>query len=225
MDEEARLALAKPAMDVCLFTGDARPHIRFWRDEMGLAQLERVPIREGLTQYRFDCGTSVIKVNERLGAQAGPISGFREICIARRDVGGERRFLDPDGNRVSLVGPGAVSEGQIGIRMHVRDRDATHHFFTEVLRLSGPHGSGEIAVGGSRLFLTADSSVEFDPPVNQPGWRYVTLRVFDARKVYAKVIGRGARSGSPPQNLGETVCYALVRDPDGNWVELVQRND
>jgi lactoylglutathione lyase len=34
---------------------------------------------------------------------------------------------------------------------------------------------------------------------------------------------RGATEGGAPVTLGTTARYSLVRDPDGNWLEISQR--
>ena len=78
-------------------------------------------------------------------------------------------------------------------------------------------------MGNSRLLLTEDPDAALDPPVDGLGWRYITMQIFEANAVYHAVLARGGRVGRPPKTLGTVARYALVRDPDGNWIELSQR--
>jgi lactoylglutathione lyase len=56
-----------------------------------------------------------------------------------------------------------------------------------------------------------------------PGYRYLTIQVYDVRAVHADVVARGGREGRPPVRLGEVAFISFVRDPDGNWLEISQR--
>jgi lactoylglutathione lyase len=56
-----------------------------------------------------------------------------------------------------------------------------------------------------------------------PGYRYMTVQIFDCLAEYAGILARGGTSGGEPRLLGETVRYAFVCDPDGNHIEISQR--
>jgi lactoylglutathione lyase len=154
-----------------------------------------------------------------------PVAGFRELIIARPGLTGPSTLIDPEGNRVVLVPPGVFGIHQIGVRMSVRNLAATRYFFAFVLGLpvADDVEGCRISVGASRLLLTEDPHAELDPPVDGLGWRYITLQIFDTNAVYEAVLERGGRAGRPPKTLGAVARYALVRDPDGNWIELSQR--
>ena len=56
-----------------------------------------------------------------------------------------------------------------------------------------------------------------------PGWRYLTVQIRDCRRAHAGVLARGGTEAAPPRELGDTVRFSMVQDPDGNWIELSQR--
>jgi lactoylglutathione lyase len=43
----------------------------------------------------------------------------------------------------------------------------------------------------------------------------------DAEHAYA--LAHGAGEGRAPVTLGQTARISMIRDPDGNWIELSQR--
>jgi lactoylglutathione lyase len=55
------------------------------------------------------------------------------------------------------------------------------------------------------------------------GWRYITFQVFEVDKEHAAALERGAREAVAPITLGTTARISMIRDPDGNWIELSQR--
>ena len=55
------------------------------------------------------------------------------------------------------------------------------------------------------------------------GWRYITFQVFEVDQEHANVIAHGGREALAPETLGSVARVSMVRDPDGNWIELSQR--
>jgi predicted enzyme related to lactoylglutathione lyase len=221
-----QLRLAKSALDVCLVTNRVDSVLEFWHDSVGLSCEEVLPIREGLVQHRHSVSGSIIKINHQsMTLPREPIAGFRELIIARPGVMKPKTLIDPEGNRVALVPPGTFGIDQIGVRMSVRNLAATKDFFTFALGLpvSDDAEGWRVSVGDSRLLLMEDAGASLDPPVDGLGWRYITLQIFDTNAVYQTVLDRGGREGRAPKTLGNVARYALVRDPDGNWIELSQR--
>jgi len=220
------LRLAKSALDVCLVTNRPDSVLEFWRESVGLVREEVLPIREGLIQHRHSVAGSVIKINHQSKIlPREPVAGYRELIIARPNLTEPSALIDPEGNRVVLVPLGTFGIHQIGMRMRVRNLQATKYFFEFVLGLpvSDDVNGCRVSVGDSRLFVTEDPGAALDPPVEGLGWRYITLQIFDTNAVYDAVLDRGGRVGRPPKTLGTVARYALVRDPDGNWIELSQR--
>ena len=136
-------------------------------------------------------------------------------------------MADPEGNRVSLVPSGTYGIERIGIRLGVRDVAAHRRFYTEALGLP----SGEPAANGALTFLAGDTVLIVEPAADAPhdaafegkGWRYITFQVFEVDREHAHVLAHGGREARAPVTLGTTARISMVRDPDGNWIELSQR--
>jgi lactoylglutathione lyase len=226
MQLDHQIRLAKPAFDICLVTNRIEAALEFWWNAVGLSRDEVLPIREGLTQHRHTVAGSVIKLNHQLAPlSADRPAGYRELIIARQGIAMPLALTDPEGNRVVIVPPGVFGVYQIGVRMRVRNLAATRRFFdfTMGLPTAADAEGARVIVGESLLLLTEDPTATLDPPVDGLGWRYMSLQIFDVTAVYDRAIQRGARIGRPPKTLGTVARYALVRDPDGNWIELSQR--
>ena len=220
------LRLARPSIDVSLFTNHAEPLLKFWQDRVGAVLEETLQIREGQVQYRHRIAGSYVKISHVTAPlPAVPPSGLRELVIAREDANSNIALTDPDGNLVSLVAPGVLGVRQLGLWINVRNLVASRHFYGEVIGLpvrdmeTGP----VVEVGESRLLLREDPTVVPDSPVHAPGWRFFSLQVYDVRGLHARIVARGGRDGIAPKRLGDVARYAFVRDPDGNWIELSQR--
>ncbi|HEY5477070.1 MAG TPA: VOC family protein [Tepidiformaceae bacterium] len=111
---------------------------------------------------------------------------------------------------------------QIGIRIAVRDLDASRRFYGEALGLPEERPSA-FRAGESLILLEESPDAPADAQVQGPGWRYITFQVFKVDEEHAAVLARGGREALAPITLGTTARFSMVRDPDGNWIELSQR--
>jgi catechol 2,3-dioxygenase-like lactoylglutathione lyase family enzyme len=217
------MQLAKPRIDIGLATNDLAPMLAFWQGEVGVALDHVLPIRKGQDQHRHDVLGSVLKINHHTAPlPANPPSGYRELVIAREGLTAPRALADPEGNRVSLVPPGHEGVGQIGVRLGVRDLDAHRGFYREALGLPEER-PGVFRAGESLVLLEADPAAPADAQMQGAGWRYITFQVFKVDDEHAAVLTKGGREALAPLTLGQTARISMVRDPDGNWIELSQR--
>lgn len=220
---EDAMQLAKPRIDIGLSTNDLPPMLAFWQGEVGLALDHVLPIRRGQDQHRHDVLGSVLKINHHTAPlPANPPSGYRELLIAREGLAAPRALADPEGDRVSLVPPGHEGVRQIGVRLGVRDLDAHRRFYGEALGLPEER-PGAFRAGESLILLEADPAAPSDAQMQGPGWRYITFQVFKVDDEHAAVLAKGGREALAPVTLGTTARISMVRDPDGNWIELSQR--
>ena len=135
-------------------------------------------------------------------------------------------MVDPDGNRVALVPRGMFGIERIGVRLSVRDVEAHRRFYTQALGL--PQGE---SADGALTFLAGDTVLIVESAPDAPndasfegkGWRYITFQVFEVDREHAYVLAQGGREARAPVTLGTTARISMVRDPDGNWIELSQR--
>jgi lactoylglutathione lyase len=126
-----------------------------------------------------------------------------------------------------LVPKGMYGIQRIGIRLGVRDVEAHRRFYTEALGLP----QGQATADGASTFLAGDTVLIVAPAADAPhdaafqgrGWRYITFQVFEVNREHAHVLAHGGREARAPVTLGTTARISMVRDPDGNWIELSQR--
>ena len=220
------MQLAKSVIDVGLSTNNLEPMLRFWQQDAGLRFDHMLPVRRGQKQYRHDAAGSVIKLNHHLEPlpDAAP-SGYRELIIAREGVSEPRSMVDPDGNRVRLVPPGADGVSQIAVVIGVRSLSEHRRFYGDLLGFAEqPWARGPaFRLGDSLLLLREDRGVTVDRPRQAPGWRYITLQVTDIDAVHDELRSKGVREGLAPITLGEVARISMILDPDGNWIELSRR--
>ncbi|NIJ40550.1 lactoylglutathione lyase [Parvibaculum indicum] len=218
--------LAKPRIDVGLFTNDLEPMLAFWQNKVGLKLDHVLPLGGGKRQHRHDLAGSVLKINHaRDPLPDARASGYRELLIAREGVTEPEALTDPDGNRVTLVPEGWLGMTRIGIRLGVRDLAAHRDFYGRVLELEEIPAETGIAFrcGDSMILAEEDPDAPADAAMDGPGWRYVTVQVFKVDEEHAAILARGGAEGMAPRTLGETARISFIRDPDGNWIEMSQR--
>jgi catechol 2,3-dioxygenase-like lactoylglutathione lyase family enzyme len=215
--------LAKQHLDVGLFTSNERAMLHFWQHDVGLAFEETLPLGGGVRQHRHAMNGSVLKLNAARDAiTEAPLSGYRELAIARADIDAPRMLVDPDGNKISLVPPG--HDGIIGIqvRMAVRDAAAMRRFFGLAMQFEGM-SVDTYRCGDSLIRFHEDPSVIQTEPLRARGFRYLTVQVYDVNAEHRGIVQRGGQERRPPVTLGATARVSFVRDPDGNWIEVSQR--
>lgn len=218
--------LAKPRIDVGLFTNNLEPMLDFWQNEVGLPFDHLLPLGGGLQQHRHDLLGSVLKINHARNALPdAPPSGYRELLIAREGLLGPRRLTDPDGNLVTLVPPGSHGIERIGIRLGVRDAVAHRRFYAVALGLPDvPERGGDSFICGDSVILFDETpKASGDAVFEGPGFRYITIQIRNVDEEHAAILARGGREGRAPQTLGKVARISFVRDPDGNWIEMSQR--
>ncbi len=217
------MRLAKARIDIGLATNHLDPLLAFWQGEVG-AQFDHVlPIGRGHAQHRHDIAGSVLKVNHHTAPlPATAPSGYLELIIARAGLAAPVSTADPDGNRVLLVPPATDGVTQIGVRIGVRDVDAHRGFYADALGLP-EESPGSFRAGESLIILEQRPDAPTDAEMRGAGWRYITFQVFEVDEEHATVVRRGGREALAPITLGTTARISMVRDPDGNWIELSQR--
>lgn len=217
------MELAKPRVDIGLSTNDLEPMLAFWQGKAGVQFDHKLPIRRGQDQHRHDVLGSVLKVNHHADPLPdAPPSGYRELIVARPGLDAPVHLADPEGNRLTLVPPGQDGVSQIGIRIAVRDLAAHRRFYREGLGLA-EECPGGFRAGETLLILEESPDAPSDAEFRGKGWRYITFQVFRVDEEHARVLAKGGREAMAPTTLGATARISMVRDPDGNWIELSQR--
>jgi predicted enzyme related to lactoylglutathione lyase len=218
--------LAKPRVDIGLNTNNLEPMLAFWQGQVGLELDHVLPIQRGMKQHRHDANGSVLKINHYQELLPdNPPSGYAELLIAREGLAAPKAMADPEGNKVTLVPPGTFGIGQIGIRLKVRDLAKHKQFYSEALGVEeGPYEKGvAFKAGETVLLLEQSADAPSDADMRGKGWRYITFQVFKVNEEHPRILAMGGREAMPPTTLGTTARISMVRDPDGNWIEISQR--
>lgn len=217
------MKLAKNHLDIGVFTNNEEAMLAFWQNEVGLPFEETLPLGNGNRQQRHGMNGSVFKLNaSRDAVPTSSLTGYRELLIARDDIESPVALRDPDGNPVTLVPLETDGVTGIGIRMAVTDRERSHDFFGRVLDLERI-GDASYRWGDTVLLLEDAESAPSGHMRGNPGYRYITVQVWDVEDEHRKALERGATEGRAPVTLGETARISFLRDPDGNWIEVSQR--
>ena len=221
------MKLAKPHLDIGMYVRETEPALRFWQDEVGATFDHVLALAPGQRQHRHDLYGSVLKINNSRDPRPdAPPTGYLELIVAREGLDAPKTLEDPEGNRVTLVPPGTFGVEKVGVRLAVRDLEAHRAFYTKALGLAE-----EAVEGAGAAFRAGDSVILIDQSPDAPasaqiggyGWRYITFQIFKVDEEHAYAVAHGAGEGRAPVTLGETARISMIRDPDGNWIELSQR--
>ena len=215
------IEIVKDQLDVGLVSENPAV-VDFWRDEAGLVFDHAIPVVKGQVQHRFDERGTVVKVNVRETLTGDQRSGIEEVLIARDDVDEPREMADPDGNRVVFVPTGTEGVTQIGVRIAVRDLASTMAYYRDVLGFVEETPS-RVRCGDSVLLFEERADAPSGFAQAQRGWLYLTVQIRDCDAETARVEAAGGEVAVRPMNLGEVARMSMVRDPDGNLLEISQR--
>ena len=217
------MRLAKPHIDIGLFTTDIDAHTRFWGETAGLRLDHRLELGiEGIVQHRYNAHDSVIKVNHHPGPLAAlPPTGYVGLTIAR-DGAPAWNGQHPGGDSVRLVPPGTDGVVGIGVTVSTPDPDRMMAFYTQAMEFEQV-GDRSVRCGDSLLFVVEGTGGTPAETFIGPNFRYLTVQIFDADAACAQIAARGGAVVQEPITLGDVARYAFVSDPDGNWIEISAR--
>jgi lactoylglutathione lyase len=217
--------LAKQHLDLGLFSTRRDEQLAFWQQTVGLPYDHLGKLGGGMQQHRHHMNGSILKMNHSRNPLPDlPPSGIVGLEIAREGLAAPKALADPDGNKVSLVPKGRNGVEGIAVLLRVNDPAEHDHFWTEAMQFDRM-GEGRYRCGDSLIVVAERGRVERAVAAQWrgPGYRYMTVQVWDCIAEYEGILARGGRSGGEPRVLGDTVRYAFVCDPDGNHIEISQR--
>jgi lactoylglutathione lyase len=215
--------LAKPHIDVGLFSNKRDEQLAFWEKTVGLRYDHLGKLGGGMQQHRHHMNGSILKMNHaRDPLPAAPPSGIIGLKIAREDLTMPAALADPDGNMVVLVPKGHEGVQGIAVLLRVSDTAAHAHFWGHVMQFERV-GDAAWRCGDSLIVIAEQGPVERSKEYRALGYRYTTIQVWDCVAEYNGILERGGKAGQVPKILGDTVRYAFVVDPDGNHIEISQR--
>jgi len=215
-----RVELAKPALDVGLYTNNLDDMLAFWQDQAHVSFSELLKVGGGVHQHRHAIGDSVLKINHNRNVQPqGNPTGLHKLQIYTPAVDTSIELLDPDGNELELL-PASATSPNLCLHLNVNNLQAHTDFYAGVLGLEqlSAHTYG---VGTSQIKLAQRQVAPFERA--GIGYRYMTFQVFDVVHTHQQILSAGGSEGMAPVRLGEVAYISFVLDPDGNWIELSQR--
>ena len=211
------MELAKPALDVGLYTNNLNSMLDFWQHYAPYDEL--LKLGGGAHQHRHRIGDSILKVNNtRERIDPGAPTGISSLTIYRSQQTENQSFSDPDGNQL-IVAP-AREAMNLTLDIACNDVATSANFYASIMGL-GAIGELEFQVGASSIRLSPGQVGKFQR--QGLGFRYMTVQVFDVVTTHNAILEAGGTEGMEPTRLGDVAYISFVTDPDGNWIEISQR--
>src|SRR5208282_4007815 len=227
------MELAKRFVDVGIFTNRLDEMRAFYGERIRLPFEEMQPVGGGVRQYRYGLLGSVLKINHtREPLPLRRAGGYRMLSISDPRVPMPIQMQDPDGNDVVLV-PRDKFE-QIEIQIGVTYEPDFEEFYGNALQAERL-GAGRFKLGGTVVSFKHDPAAVRAPKsasVTAPeiiassravGIRYITVQVRDCDSEHRRLMSMGVWEGAAPVTLGKVARISMIRDPDGNFIEISQR--
>jgi hypothetical protein len=216
------IGLAKPFLDVGVYTNRLDGMRAFYEGEVGLPYEELLRAGGGVHQHRLDLRGAVFKLNHSRDALPEDPTCYRRLVVAAAPGQRPARLTDPDGLAVHVVRAGGGGVETAAIAWASRDPDRLGRLLAE--GLGARHsGGGRWHVGRTVLVVEHDPAAGPMGPMRARGLRYLTVQVRDVRAEHARLLDLGWSEGRPPRRLGDVAFISFVRDPDGAWLEVSQR--
>ena len=208
--------LAKPALDVGLYTNQLEAMLAFWQNKAHATFTELLPVGGGVHQHRHAVGDSVIKINHpREPISEGKPTGLKKVTLYGKT---NESLRDPDGNSVELKQ--GDDNRNLRLTLTTPRLQEMQAFYGETLALPST-STNLFRIGASELELVEGDLGHFERA--GIGFRYMTFQVFDVVAEHKHIIESGGYEGMAPVRLGEVAYISFVQDPDGNWIEISQR--
>jgi catechol 2,3-dioxygenase-like lactoylglutathione lyase family enzyme len=215
-----RFELARGLLDPGLFSDAAPKMWSFYEDVVGLPRIESLRHSPTYQEVFFALPPGKLKV-QSFDTPMGPaVTGYKELRIARDGLAAAKTLRDPDGLVVTLVPKGERGITSAGIVVGVRDVDAQERFLIEGLG-ARPHAGG-LRVGDTQLFVEEDPNARPATPTCRRGFVYITLITHDCRAAHAALVAAGGEHSARVLRLMDRCLFSWVRDPAGNWIEIIQ---
>lgn len=213
------MQLAKPALDVGLYTNNLEEILAFWQNEAHAPFSELLALGGGVRQYRHAVGDSVIKINHsRERIDTGQPTGLKALRLFNDHVSQPTDLRDPDGNLLQLCP--SEKNRNLTLTLITPNVQAQQDFYGGTLGLT-ELAESSFAVGASTITLLEGELHPFERAGT--GFRYMTFQVFDVVAEHQAALQKGGAEGMAPIKLGEVAYISFIKDADQNWLEISQR--
>lgn len=217
--------LARTTLDPGCFSSRSDEMTDFYGSTVGLPFLERLEHSEQYRELMYELPEGKLKVQSFDESMPPSASGYRELILARENATDVRRLTDPDGTAVAVVPVGHRGVVNVGVECAVADVDLQRRFYIE--GMGATESDGGLSVGTTRIFLTPDETrtKQSNTPPRRVGFIYLTLIVHDAESAQRQLVEAGAEPSLRMLRLDDRCLFCWLRDPHGNWIEVVQYAD
>jgi catechol 2,3-dioxygenase-like lactoylglutathione lyase family enzyme len=217
----ARYQMSSSTMYPGLFT-DNIDQMKSYYDERGLRFMELLRQSDTYAELFFELPGSKLKIQSDTSRPLPPAeSGYIGLDIAGL-IDGDTPLeeKDPDGLPVRSVPYGWSGITSLGF--HVDVPDAAR--YTEFLTTGMPGRVNEhgVRVGDTQFVLTETPGRGRSTPICRRGFTYITLIVHDLETAHRALLDAGAEDSFGITRLHDRCVFSFVRDPFGNWIEVVQ---
>ena len=125
------------------------------------------------------------------------------------------------------------AKNALDLGVYVSDIKASLDFYQGLLGME-TEGESDMPMGKMYRLKFGESAFKLIDPKKVPpagatgmgaqlGFRYVTFQISNLSEVCAKLTEKGIKFSVPETEIMPGVRIAMVKDPDGNTVEFVQR--
>ena len=224
------MELAKQFVDVGIFTNQIDQMRSFYGERIRLPYEEMLPVGGGVRQYRYGLLGSVLKINHSRDPLPPRIAGgYRMLSIPDPRTPMPIAMQDPDGNEIELVPTGQRGVNQIEIHLGVTDEAASiismasdrcrayrpgplqarQYDYQLPARPRAVRGRAAAGARTDRVDARGRDALHHDPGAR-------LRREHRASSRWA--CGKGGAD-----DAGKVARISLIRDPDGNFIEISQR--
>jgi hypothetical protein len=218
--------LARPGLDFGLPTDNEKARRAFY-EGLDLVHLKTDNIMDGQDEVYYELHGSWLKIVTSDQPMPAGVSGYDELLFVSGASTQVSRLIDPDGVKVSVVPRGYRGLDEVGVIVKVNDVSAKERFLSEGMQ-GDRTDSGGWRVGNT-VFFVEQASPRLEPgPMFARGFTMVSLIVRSIYKTHAALCAAGASHGlrvCEDSIVPGRCLFSFVRDPNGNWIELVQFDD
>lgn len=211
--------LSSTTMYPGLFT-DNIDALQTYYTAQGLPFLERLVQSPTYNELFFQLPGSKLKIQSDTSRVMPPAhSGYVGLSVA---LGGGALVADhdPDGLAFELVPYGHRGITSLGFTVDVPDAARYRQFLRDAM--NARENEFGMRVGDTQFTITESPERGRSTPICRRGFTYITLIVHDLISAHRTLLEAGAEDSFSITRLHDRCVFSFVRDPFGNWIEVVQ---
>jgi lactoylglutathione lyase len=214
--------VTKPLLDIGLFS-DNPDTLEFYENTVGLPFVELLQHSPTYQERFYSVHGASLKINYSQKPMRDGNSGYHGLLVARDGLVAPATLVDPHGVTVTLVPTADTGVTVLGVRVVVADAQRQRDFLVDAL--GAREAADGMVLGATRIVVDEAAALPYPTPTWRRGFNYILVPVDNVEIAHAHVLDHGATHGLRPIRLADRCVFSWVRDPHGNWIELVQYTD